>query len=201
MLDSSNLKVCPKCNQGFEPRRTNQTYCSRDCQKKASRNTSQGDRSAEYRAMSDAHYSRAEDLFHMVYSAPPCERLGVMKDILEHVPHDAGLRRILCDPQLLRDVPRADGRKNIAKAANSYTQMFFGVSIKTYIREVQSGKDVEGVEVNRQVNCGPVPRIGRRLTRANVHCWHKPVQSNAAASVADYQHALQEHLLRLQHLL
>lgn len=121
------------------------------------------------------HYSRANDLAEMVYSVAPSERLGVMKHILEFTPHDAGLRRILSDPQLLRQVPRKSGRKNIAQAANAYVQKFFGISIKTYMAKIKAGEEIEGVEIVRKPSFGPVPRIKRKLTSKNVKCIHKPL--------------------------
>ncbi|WP_146134890.1 hypothetical protein [Donghicola tyrosinivorans] len=74
----------------------------------------------------------------LIYSTIPNERLGVMKSILDHCLHDACLRRILTDPLLLNEEPTEYSyRKNIAKAASTYTRKFFGVSIKTYIHQAQ----------------------------------------------------------------
>ncbi|SFR39186.1 hypothetical protein SAMN04488002_1149 [Litoreibacter janthinus] len=89
--------------------------------------------------MTEVHFARATDLSRMIYSAAPFQRLGAMKDILGHVPHDSGLRRILTDPSLLKEPPRPDNRLNIAKAASAYTKKFFGVSIVTYIKQVKEG--------------------------------------------------------------
>lgn len=61
------------------------------------------------------------------------------------IPHDAGLRNILTDPELHKRRPRADGRMNIAKAANAYTQKFFGLSIKRYIKAVKAGEKPDGI--------------------------------------------------------
>jgi hypothetical protein len=83
----------------------------------------------------------------MIYSTPPQERLGMMQHILSFIPCDAGLRNILTDLELHKEPPRADNRKNITKAANAYTQKFFGLSIRRYIKAVQAGTMPEGIAV------------------------------------------------------
>jgi hypothetical protein len=108
----------------------------------------------------------------MIYSVPVSERLGVMQHILSHVCTDAGLRRILTDPKLLREPPRGDSRKNIAKAANAHTQKFFGVSIKTYIEQRQEGTVNEAHPVTREVDHGFVPSL---KPMRKPKCWHRAV--------------------------
>lgn len=166
MLDLSNLKSCPKCSQDFAPKRSNQKYCSDPCRKNATR----ASRKRENKDRTIRHYERASDLEQMVYSVAPSERLGMMKYILEHVSHDAGLRNILSDPKLHREEPRKSGRKNIARAANAYTQKFFGLSVLTYIQRVRDGIDLKGIEVNQNVDLGPVPNIKHKITTPR--CWH-----------------------------
>lgn len=166
MLDLSNLKSCPKCSQDFAPKRSNQKYCSDACRKNATR----GSRKPEYKDRTIHHYARARDLEQMVYSVAPSERLGMMKDILEHVSHDAGLRNILNDPKLHREEPRKSGRKNLARAANAYTHKFFGLSVLTYIHRVRDEVDMKGIEVNRNEDLGPVPNIKHKITKPR--CWH-----------------------------
>ena len=69
----------------------------------------------------------------------------MMKHIFEFIPHDAGLRNILTDPELHMQPPRRDNRMNIAKAANAYSQKFFGLSIRRYINAVRAGEEPEGI--------------------------------------------------------
>lgn len=69
----------------------------------------------------------------------------MMKHILELIPVDAGLRNILTDPKLHMQPPTLGKRLNIAKAANAYTQKFFGLSIKRYIKAVRSGEEPDGI--------------------------------------------------------
>lgn len=139
---------CPGCSTAFIPKRSNQKFCSRECQHRSSKNASRGSRSAENRERSWRHYERAYRLTEMIYLSPPQERLGVMKHIFEFIPHDAGLRNILTDPELHTKPPRADGRMNIAKAANAYAQMFYGISIKRYIRAMRVGQEPEGIPLH-----------------------------------------------------
>lgn len=135
---------CPGCSATFMPKRSNQNYCSRECQRRTSRNATRGNRSTENRQRSWRHYERADRLSEMIYNAPPQDRLGVMKHILDFIPHDAGLRNILTDRELHMKPPRADSRMNIAKAADAYTQKFFGLSIKRYIKTIRARQEPEG---------------------------------------------------------
>jgi hypothetical protein len=112
--------------------------------------------------MNETHYERAAYLAGMIYSAAPNVRLGVMKDILDRVPHDAGLRRILTDPNLHNELHRVNGRLNIAKAASAYTKRFYGVSITTYIKQVKAGAVNEYFEPLRgpaQVHVEETPQV------------------------------------------
>lgn len=145
VMSDDRTTACPSCNTVFIPKRSNRKYCSRACQRSTTRNASRGDRSNENKHRSWQHYERADRLKEMVYATPPQERLGMMKHILECIPHDAGLRNILTDPELHMQPPRRDNRLNIAKAANAYTQKFFDLSIKRYIKAVRSGEEPEGV--------------------------------------------------------
>ncbi len=155
------LKSCPQCNHIFEPKRSNQKFCSRVCQKAATHNTSRGGRKSENARRNERHYARAKDLAEMIYSAPPIERYGLMKHILSFVDVDSGLRNILRDPSLLKAEPRLDGRMNFAKAANAYTQQQFGVSIKTYLRRVLDGEELELAEIDHN-RSQPAPMTPKR---------------------------------------
>jgi hypothetical protein len=170
---------CPACGIPFIPGRKNQEYCSRCCQKNASR----GFRHLE-NFTRDAHEAaRAKDLRETLYAAPPSERLGVMKDILDAAYHDGSLRNILTRPELLADRPFSAGRgqTNIAKAADDYCRKFLRMSVRDYIRRVRSltGDKPTGepLDVNIEVvrdrsDHGPVPKLNQ-LTMQNVKCIHK----------------------------
>ena len=170
---------CPACGIPFIPGRKNQEYCSRYCQKNASR----GFRHLE-NFTRDAHEAtRTRDLRETLYAAPPSERLGVMKDILDAAYHDGSLRNILTRPELLSDSPYSAGRgrMNIAKAADAYCRKFMGMSVRSYVRHLRSQLDDNPsgepldihIEVVRDRNDhGSVPKLDR-LTAKNVKCIHK----------------------------
>lgn len=165
---------CPRCAAEFHPKRSNQRFCTRACQKASSDHTARGPRTKENKAMNYRHYERASRLAEMVYTAAPNERLGIIKHILSFVDQDAGLRRVLTDPKLMTEPPRADNKMNIAQTASAYTKKFFGVSIGTYLKQVRSGNQPAFQEVPAQVDLGSAPRL--RTIKA-ARCWHRPLSS------------------------
>lgn len=170
VVPDAQPNICPNCATEFQPKRSNQKYCRDACRKTASHNTARSDRTTEYAERSELHYERAGRLAEMVYFAAPGQRLGVMKHILSFVAIDAGLRNILADPKLLKEPPCKSGRKNIAQAANAYTQKFFGVSIKGYLTCIREGTLNENHPVRREVDFGSVPRLTKFR---RVRCWHR----------------------------
>lgn len=171
--------ICPQCATEFQPKRTNQMFCARSCQRVSSRHASRSIRTMENKTVSDHHYDRASRLSEMVYTAAPSERLGVMKHILSVVDHDAGLRRILTDPKLHKAPPRGNNRKTISQAASAYTKKFFGVSIRTYLQQVREGSLKDAETMPPEVDYGSVPMLGR-MTK--VKCWHKRLSTDAMES-------------------
>ena len=184
---SAAPKCCLKCGKDFNPRRKDQKYCAKTCAKAATRNNSRGNRTREYKAMNEQHRATVRQLEAALYGAPPRERLGVMKRILECATGDdtcfksADVKRVLTDPKLLRACPseahlfyrRAPGAyRTISQAANAYTQKFFGVSVKTYLKETREGNIREDREVNPTVDQRPVPQLSKIK---KVKCWHQPL--------------------------
>lgn len=204
LIESDNITSaaletdCPACGIPFVPGRKNQEYCSHYCQKNASRDFRHLENFAR-----DAHEAaRARDLRDMLYTAPPSERLGIMKDILDTAYHDGGVRNILTRPELLADRPFSAGRgqMNIAKAADAHCKKFLQMSVRSYIRHVRSQLKAKSfcefldfhIEVQRadQQSLGPVPRLRpRKLTEKNVRCIHKalPEGDTQDASKADFE--------------
>ena len=179
---------CPACGIPFIPGRKNQEYCSRYCQKNASR----GFRHLE-NFTRDAHEAtRTRDLRETLYAAPPSERLGIMKDILDAAYHDGSLRNILTRPELLADRPFSAGRgqTNIAKAADAYCRKFLRMPVRSYIRRVRSliGKKPTGEPLDAHIEVvrdrsdqpspygdhGPVTSLVK-LTEKNVKCIHRVI--------------------------
>ena len=177
---------CPACGNSFTRQRTNQQYCSRCCQQNAART----DRFLENILRDEYQSARAADLRAMLYAAPPNERLGIMKDILDAAEHDGSLRNILTWPILLADRMGTAGRgqSNTAKAADAYTKKFFGVSITTYIRGIRRGARPLPIEIDRASNPGPVPMIKTRLHSGNVKCIHKSLpEGTPVVTEEDYE--------------
>ena len=169
MTTQTATRICPTCTEEFAPRRKNQKFCSRPCQK----NSSREGRTAEYKSRSARHYDRAANLAATLYSCPPSERLGLMKDILTRSETDAALRNILTDLKLLKEPLRADDRKNIAQAASAYTVKFFGVGIQVYIRQAREGCLNQFHPVTSLAASKPVPNLKKMRTN---RCWHRPLK-------------------------
>lgn len=173
---------CPVCSEEFQPRRRDQKYCSKKCAKVPSRNTCRSVRTAERKRANMEHYSAALALAAMLYGAPPCERLGVMKEIIDSAASgDSRTRRVLTDLRLLRASPndvhlfhrRAPGAyRTISQAANAYTRKFFGVSIQDFLKQAREGDFNKEHEVRRSAKLGAVPRLNK-IRKAR--CWHRPL--------------------------
>ena len=190
-LQTSGTTDCPACGIPFIPGRKNQAYCSRCCQKKSSQNANRDLRHLENFSRDELEAARARDLREMLYAAPPSERLGIMKDILDAAYHDGSLRNILTRPELLADRPFSAGRgqTNIAKAADDYCRKFLRMPVRSYIRRVRSliGDKPTGEPLDFHIEVvrddrndqpspygdhGPVPSLAK-LTEKNVKCIHR----------------------------
>lgn len=193
---SMNDTECPACSKYFTPARSNQLYCSRDCQKKSTRNASRVFRHLENFARDELEAVRARDLWDILYKTPPDERLGVMKDILEAAHHDGGLRNILTRPELLSDGPYSAGRgrMNIAKAADAYCKKFLQMSVRSYIRHVRAeltgkveplGVNIEIAKDKQRRHGGPAPQLRPKLTKKNVKCIHKALPEDDTENTAE----------------
>lgn len=130
---------CLSCGEPFHQTRPNRKHCSANCRKKASRNTARGDRTVEKRRRRETHYDRARALQETVYKTVPEQRLGIMREILQHAASDAQLRAILTDRKLLGASRRFAGQLNIAMAGNAYTRKFLGISIEEFINQQKLG--------------------------------------------------------------
>lgn len=149
MLDNPYLSedqpqaLCPSCQRPFRQRRGNQRFCSRPCQKNATRGSRKVADSFEEKRRSHVHYNRAMWLAHDLYSTRPDQRLGLVASLIEAArTHDAQLRSILTDPTLLNASPDDPGLffrrcpytyKTISQAANAYCRKFWGHGVSDVI--------------------------------------------------------------------
>ncbi|SNR56832.1 hypothetical protein SAMN06265378_10991 [Paracoccus sediminis] len=131
--------VCPHCKTPFTPRRSNQQFCGRACQKASSRHTARGARTIENATRNRDHYSRAAWLCYDILRMPEARREGALHDLLVAARGGRGakLRNILQDPRLLgapRESPLGKlypdtsdpSVRNIAQQVNAYCQRRWG---------------------------------------------------------------------------
>lgn len=102
----STHPFCPQCGVQFQPRRSNQRFCDRECQKASSTNAARGSQSAAVsnaaaRAL-EAQGHRGTMLYQMLLRKHPTERPAFLDEIIVAArDHDWNLRRRLTDRRLL----------------------------------------------------------------------------------------------------
>lgn len=133
--------ACPSCKITFTPKRKNQQYCGRGCQ----RNASRGSRPTENAQRSRDHYDRASWLSYDVNRMSPPRQRAMILALLEGASGgSAALRNILLDPALLGaawDAPigkfypdtKSPGTLNIAKMVNAFCQAEYGCHVRDAI--------------------------------------------------------------------
>jgi hypothetical protein len=141
--DAKVLADCPTCHKGFLPKRNNQSYCSKGCQKNASRGSRLITDSPTERRRTHEHYNRAYWLGGDLYTLPPDKRLGFIAQIIEWARMgDASLRNILTDPKLLKPCKehnyhhwrkRPKAYRTIAQAADAYCWKFWACSVREVV--------------------------------------------------------------------
>ena len=105
--------TCPACAEPFEPRRRDQRYCSRPCQKAATHNATRGPRTTEASPAQRYEKRRKRALLVWLnttyYETPPAQRLGLLKGWLDAAREAPGLlREVLITPAFAR--PEKDYR-------------------------------------------------------------------------------------------
>lgn len=135
--------ACPTCDERYVPRRTNQRYCKRVCQKNAKRGPQATEESSEARRRAMMHNDLARRLAERLYSMPPMERLGFISEVVETARSASGpLRNVLTDTRLLRAKPE-DKRlfyrrspqvyRTIAQVGDIYCRTFWGKGVATVV--------------------------------------------------------------------
>ncbi len=91
---------CAKCGAPFAPKRKDQTYCGRACQRNGSRGSRKASASPSQRRANADDWGRLQDLNATYYGTKPAERLGLLKDWLDRARDgDTKLRRVLARPE------------------------------------------------------------------------------------------------------
>ncbi|WP_234853383.1 hypothetical protein [Paracoccus everestensis] len=137
--------LCPRCGVQFQPKRSNQSFCGRECQKATSRHAARGARTTENAQRNRDHYDRAAWLCYDLNRMAPWKRPAhLSKLIIAAKVGNAKLRNILTDPKLLAASRTAPIGKlypdshncdvlNIAKEANAYCRERWSIGIKEAI--------------------------------------------------------------------
>ena len=123
---------CPRCQEMFEPKRKDQTYCSRPCQKAATNNATRGPRkvadSAEAARIHESRKGRTRGLSHALYETPPAYRSAFLQRLVVEGRGNAELRRLVTVRALLRCWNRDEGtgRLHIAHVLDHFCQEVYG---------------------------------------------------------------------------
>lgn len=122
-------RTCPQCQAVFPPKRTDQRYCGRGCQRKATRNASRGTQKAvgspAARRTLERRRGRAFLLNDALFRMKPSARPAFLEKIIGAARnHDADLRRILSDWTARRDFDLDyAGRPNLVRTLDDYCQL------------------------------------------------------------------------------
>jgi hypothetical protein len=115
-VDESNpasvvhLVKCPKCGAPFDPGPRSRTYCSRSCQRNATRGSRKAADSHAQRQINREDWSLLHWLNETYYGTRPDERLGLLKDWLDLArSSDTRLARALSKPEFF--APEAGDRR------------------------------------------------------------------------------------------
>ena len=149
---SEAVAVCANCHQTFERRRKDQIYCGARCRKashqKADRklHPKNSKCSPTTWRKNMEFFDTAARLAEELYSKPPSERLGHMKDLVDRArAGNTKLREILTNPILLkpdRKSKRLFHRRcpvsyyTIAQAADRYCRKFWKSGVVKVVRGI-----------------------------------------------------------------
>lgn len=104
---------CPKCAEAFQPKRRDQRYCSRTCQKASTNNVARGPRtiaaSWEARRRHEVRTGRVRCLSHALYETPPAYRAEFLQRLIAEARRNAELRRLVTERDMLRSWHRLRG--------------------------------------------------------------------------------------------
>lgn len=119
---------CAHCATAFAPRRKDQKYCGRPCQKAATNNATRRPRrvseSAEAARTHEYRKGRIGGLSHALYETPPAYRAAFLQRLIVEGRSNAELRRLVTVRALLRSWVRDEGtgRLHIAHVLDHFCQ-------------------------------------------------------------------------------
>ena len=141
--ENNKIRTCPRCSALVQGRR-NKIYCSSNCRKRHKEIKRNSFTSVSKRRENTEFFYRAVRLSEIYYCTPPAERLGFVKDLIDHARAggDAQLRDILSNFKLLRPNPKEDlflfyRRKphhlTIAQVTARYCKRFWKANVKEVV--------------------------------------------------------------------
>lgn len=129
MLDATSLEVaCPKCAVPFVPARSNQTYCSKACQKNATRAPRTVAASNEERRRQECRSGRLQGLSDTFFETPPKYRTAFMLALINEGRRKSELRAWLIQRELLCHWVHHEGsgRLHIVQCLDHFCREVFG---------------------------------------------------------------------------
>lgn len=166
--DSIFNAKCENCGQSFTRKRKDKRFCSEHCRKdkfqKKDRkiNPRNSKQSNTKRRENEEIFDKSKRLSEQLYSLPPSERLGYLKDLIDLARRgETKLRSLLTNKYLLsagvdeawlfpRRCPRS--YRTISQAANSYCIRFWNASIHKVVRkQIEEPETGEILEESRDL--------------------------------------------------
>ena len=133
------MAECPKCLTEFVPVRKGNKFCGGNCRKSFSRPTQNSRDSPTKRRRNAEFFDNAQLMGNRLYSLPPQQRLGYIKDLIDGArAGNTQLRELLSNYKLLHPNPVSErwlfprlspSYRTIAQAAQGYCWMFWGSSV------------------------------------------------------------------------
>jgi hypothetical protein len=166
----SAQRFCPKCNTQLEGR-PNKRFCSSNCRKRYAEPTRNAKFSPTKHRESVEFFDRALRLAEIVYTTPPLERLGLVKQLIGAARYgeDKHLRDILSNRYLLQAhsfrephlfYRRRRSYLTIAQIARNYCKRFWHADVK----EVVYGRAPEPDDGVVDEKCPPINKGELRKT-------------------------------------
>jgi len=136
---NNKLRLCKYCETEFMPRRRDMVFCSTNCRVYSSRPKQNSQNSRDKARKNYELFDTAMRMGERLYSLPPFERLGYLKELIDDARSgNTQLREILSNYKLLHPDPeneswmlprRSREYSTIAQAAHLYCWKFWGADV------------------------------------------------------------------------